>query len=49
MLREVGKRDQPALETFLKQTYRKMPRILLWYPIERFGKEKRQAYLKGRV
>jgi 3-methyladenine DNA glycosylase AlkD len=49
MLREVGKRDQPALETFLKQTYRKMPRTMLRYAIERFGKGEREAYLKGRV
>jgi 3-methyladenine DNA glycosylase AlkD len=49
MLREVGKRNQPTLETFLKQRYRKMPRTLLRYAIERLGKEKRDAYLQGRV
>jgi 3-methyladenine DNA glycosylase AlkD len=49
MLREVGKRNQPTLETFLKETYRAMPRTMLRYAIERFGKEKREAYLKGRV
>ncbi len=49
MLREVGKRDQPILETFLKQNYRKMPRTMLRYAIERFGKEDREAYLKGLV
>jgi 3-methyladenine DNA glycosylase AlkD len=49
MLREVGKRDQPTLETFLKQNYRKMPRTMLRYAIERLGKEDREAYLKGLV
>ena len=49
MLREVGKRDQPTLETFLKQNYRKMPRTMLRYAIERFGKEDREAYLKGMI
>jgi 3-methyladenine DNA glycosylase AlkD len=49
MLREVGKRDQPTLEAFLKQNYRKMPRTMLRYAIERFGKEDREAYLKGVV
>ena len=47
MLREVGKRDQPALEAFLMQDYRKIPRTMLRYAIERFGKEDREAYLKG--
>jgi 3-methyladenine DNA glycosylase AlkD len=49
MLREVGKRNQPTLETFLMQNYRKMPRTMLRYAIERFGKEEREAYLKGYV
>ncbi len=45
MLREVGKRDQTMLETFLKQHARKMPRTMLRYAIEKFAKEERQAYL----
>jgi 3-methyladenine DNA glycosylase AlkD len=49
MLRELGKRSQPTLEEFLKQHYRKMPRTMLRYAIERFGKEKREDYLKGHV
>jgi 3-methyladenine DNA glycosylase AlkD len=49
MLREVGKRDRAALETFLKLHYRWMPRTMLRYAIERFGKEEREAYLQGRV
>ena len=45
MLREVGKRDQPAEERFLKKHYKKMPRTMLRYAIERFEEGKRQAYL----
>jgi 3-methyladenine DNA glycosylase AlkD len=45
MLREVGKRDQAALETFLHKYCRIMPRTMLRYAIERFPKKKRRAYL----
>ena len=34
---------------FLKPVYRKMPRTMLRYAIEKFGKLQRDAYLKGRV
>ncbi len=47
MLREVGKRDQAVLEDFLLQHYRRMPRVMLRYAIERFPEERRQHYLKG--
>jgi 3-methyladenine DNA glycosylase AlkD len=47
MLREVGKRDQSALENFLSRHYRQMPRVTLRYAIERFPQERRQRYLKG--
>jgi 3-methyladenine DNA glycosylase AlkD len=47
MLREAGKRDENALETFLKGRYRRMPRTMLRYAIERFPETRRQAYLKG--
>ena len=47
MLREVGKRDMMALEDFLLQHYRRMPRIMLRYALERFPEERRQHYLKG--
>jgi 3-methyladenine DNA glycosylase AlkD len=49
MLREVGKRDLQTEEKFLKRHYKKMPRTMLRYAIERFPEPKRQDYLKGRV
>ena len=49
MLREVGKRDQSAMEAFLVPRYAKMPRTMLRYAIEKLPEPKRQAYLKGRV
>ena len=36
MLREVGKRDLAALKRFLNKRYKKMPRTMLRYAIERF-------------
>jgi 3-methyladenine DNA glycosylase AlkD len=47
MLREVGKRDQPTLEGFLRQHARIMPRTMLRYAIERFSEESRKAILRG--
>ena len=49
MLREVGDRNRGLLIDFLKPIYRKMPRTMLRYAIEKFGKVQRDAYLKGRV
>jgi 3-methyladenine DNA glycosylase AlkD len=49
MLREVGKRDMAAEERFLLQHYRRMPRTMLRYAIERFPEEKRLSYLKGEL
>ena len=49
MLREVGNRDQTQLERFLRTRYKKMPRTMLRYAIERFPEELRQAYLRGEV
>lgn len=49
MLREVGKRDLKAAESFLRRHYRRMPRTMLRYAIEKFPKSKRQRYLKGRI
>jgi 3-methyladenine DNA glycosylase AlkD len=49
MLREIGKRHLPSEETFLKKHYRKMPRTMLRYAIEKFPEPKRQRYLKGQI
>lgn len=46
MLREVGKVDREALEQFIIQHKKDMPRTMLRYSIERFSKEKRNFYLK---
>lgn len=46
MLREVGKRDQQRLQTFLDQHARAMPRTMLRYAIERFPETLRQTYLR---
>lgn len=49
VLRECGKKDMPALERFLRRRYKKMPRTMLRYAIERFPETKRRRYLKGTV
>lgn len=50
MLREVGKRiSEEREENFLKKHYKKMPRTMLRYAIERFEEKKRQKYLTGTI
>jgi len=49
MLREVGKRDLEAEERFLKAHYRKMPRTMLRYAIEKVAPSRRKLYLEGRI
>lgn len=49
MLREVGKKDLVLLERFLKVRYKKMPRTMLRYSIEKFPEKKRKKYLKGTI
>lgn len=49
MLREVGKRDELRLRSFLTEHYVKLPRTALRYAIERFPESERRAWLKGPV
>ena len=49
MLREVGNRDMETEEEFLRKHYKKMPRTMLRYAIEKFTEQKRNAYLKGKI
>lgn len=49
MLREVGKRDGAAERAFLATRYKKMPRTMLRYAIERFPEKERRKYLSGEV
>ena len=49
MLREIGKRNLKTEEAFLLKHYKKMPRTMLRYAIEKFPQKKRRAYLEGRM
>jgi 3-methyladenine DNA glycosylase AlkD len=49
LLREVGKRDGAAERRFLKSRYKKMPRTMLRYAIERFPESERRKYLAGQI
>lgn len=46
MLREVGKRDEATLVSFLNEFATKMPRTTLRYAIEKFSPEKRKEFMK---
>ncbi len=49
MLREVGKRNRMREEAFLRTHYRRMPRTMLRYAIERLPERRRRAYLRGTI
>ena len=49
ILREAGKRDEEALTAYLLPRYRRMPRTMLRYAIERFPEQKRQQFLKSQI
>lgn len=46
MLREIGKRDKPALKSFLDKHVAEMPRAMLRYTIEHFPEHERRRYLR---
>jgi 3-methyladenine DNA glycosylase AlkD len=49
MLRETGKRNPDILISFLNKYYKKMPRTMLRYAIEKFDEDTRLKYLEGLV
>jgi 3-methyladenine DNA glycosylase AlkD len=48
MLREIGKRDEPTLRSFLERHAARMPRTMLRYAIERLPPGSRSRYMKLR-
>ena len=49
MLREIGNRDFDVEFHFLKDNYKRMPRTMLRYAIEKFDPDLRQQFLKGLI
>ncbi len=48
-IRNVGKKDENTMIEFLNQRYKKMPRTMLRYAIEKLPEQLRQNYLKGTI
>jgi len=46
MLREVGERDLPRLETFLERHAGEMPRTMLRYAIEKLPPQRRRYFME---
>ena len=46
LLREAGKKDKAVLTEYLEPRYRKMPRTMLRYAIEKFPEAERRKYLQ---
>ncbi len=49
MLREVGKKNKEVEIKFLEKHYKKMPRTMLRYAIEKFDKIERHKFLNGEI
>lgn len=47
LLREAGKRDKAALDAYLQDRFRTMPRTMLRYAIEKHPEAERQSYLNA--
>ena len=45
MLREIGKRNEKVLLSFMNKNHKKMPRITVSYALERINKKKKQQYM----
>lgn len=49
MLREIGNRNKSEEEDYLRDRYKKMPRTMLRYAIEKYSPDERANYLKGLI
>ena len=45
MLREIGKRNENVLLSFMKKNHKNMPRIMVSYALERTNKRKKQQFM----